>query len=458
MGASPQRTDQHFETGDRVEFEAHFDFTDRWVKGCVSLKRQDPVADVWFWVGYGTTATSAPKVARTEVTLADDKSWIVDLDNVHSRQPLQGQTLRPIHFTYDFSSRERVFSDVPAPFTGTVMVPTDGNSTGGQWKYMGYEVLPPEASVEWCRYEFYALAGYGGTFVHGVVDEGDVPGAFVTEADYPDAVLATGAHWHRDTDSHWIEYTDPHNPWRDHAHTLRNPNAEHYSVFDGPAEAGLRYPWDVGLRWVNVSSAHRFLMQIPGKDKGTFRHQPGSARARGRIIKYATKAMRALKAYGETELLGLVGARASERFAAQVKEWRTKLLQGQIIWPRFNPRGQNIRDGYSPGEVGVWFWGLKSAAGLLDDSGLENHELNFMMDACAGMVFESYWLDGITPHLPYYIRLPDRNHPPQADASGEHFGYLAAMHHQPTSLAEEAKWAAIARMGETLEPRWKGSE
>jgi hypothetical protein len=411
----------------------------RWVKLAVVVRAKDPVADCYATQGYGNTGSSQPSYQRSGTIIRETtKAYAFKLDTKVGRV-LHGQGATSAHWSFDF--RKPRMLPTASVFTSRY-VPHDGNQTGGQWEYMQYETPVKSKTLQEWRVALYPHARYGGRFVH-------LNGDPVTEADYPDAVLQNGSHFHRDTKT-WINYTYPKEPWRDRA-DMRTADDQHFSVYDALCEVYTQYPHDEALRWEVIFAAERFLFQIPGRDKGTYQWDPGQERAQGRIPKFAAKCVRALKAAGRDDLAEKVGIRSAERLNNQVREFGENVRKGKTPFAYFEGRGK-----HSPAEIGIHWWGLDWAETMFRENGIEflAAELAYMKNAMARFCFDSFFDFGDSLSLPYYVRT-DWTHP-RSPSGGTHLAWLAARHAIPLDQAEETKMGKLIDIGERLEDRWKG--
>lgn len=455
LQANPVRTDILDSDGVLVcvEFEAEMRFDDFWVMVGVSIGKGDPILDTWMMKGYGGDWVTVPKVTRKQTLVQSlnregsvlNHFRVGHLDPDGSGQVVNGQAVCPIYFTFNTTNGFVDLKDTPEPFAISEYIPYDGNDTGGDWKYMGIDY--PIGDVQWCRKMFYPMAGYGGHFLKK-------SGGMLSEKDWPKAVLTNGVHWHRDTPT-WIVYTDPRNPWMDKA-TKRNPDSQHWSVYDAPAQAGKKFPRDMALRWLNAWAAHRFLMQIPGEDKGTYQWKPGQARSRGRIPKYVANGVNCIQLF-DGDLTFKIGKRGLDRLANQMKDWMNDLRNGITVIPFFEGRDDPIRpDKHAPHEVGLWYNGLDAIDEVLEQHNIDIPELDYMKRHLASFCFDSYYLDsrGVI-QIPYYVTTA-WDHPLKS-SGGRHFSWFAAMHAYPENKEEEDKMEALIEYGKGLEPRWKGN-
>ena len=437
--------------GDAMTWEAHATVRgSKWQRVAVVAYKGDPILDVYTTCGYGDTDNPSPTFIRDTFTLTamlgeGQPHADVTLDGVGG-SCLQGQGATSRHFKLDTDRRVISLPSVANPTSD--YVPHDGNKTGGNWAYMQHTTPLEDHPLEWWREQLYPHARYGGRWTHP-------DGREVVEGDYPKAVGAF--HWHRDTPT-WIRYRDPRNPWHDRG-DMRAADDQHFSVYDALFEAVAKWPHDAALRWEAVFAVHRTTFQHPGHDKGTYTWDPGSSRARGRLLKCMAKAVRAMLAIGEDRLAHTIALRLGERLTNQAVEFRAAVLAGRVPFPRFWPRGGYWieRDGvrvqvpypthttpHAAHEVGVWCWGLDHVTRLLDDLGIDylRAEVGYMFRTCAQFCFDSFHMDGSRPVVPY-VAFADGSHP-LAKSSGGHFAWFGAMHAIPRTEADEAKLEALA--------------
>lgn len=431
--------------GEALTFEHHATVRgSKWQRVAVNLYRDDPVLDVYTTSGYGDTDNPVPVFPRDTFKL--QVKGLGDVPDIITDgvggNCLQGQGCTSAHFTIDTKLRRQ--GAVSAQRQTSDYVPHDGNSTGGNWAYMQHTTPLDDHPLPWWREQLYPHARYGGRWTHP-------DGSHVTEGDYPKAVGSF--HWHRDTPT-WIVYPNPREPWRSRG-DMRAADDQHFSVYDALFEACEKWPHDSGFRWEAIFAVHRTLFQHPGHDKGTFSWDPGSSRARGRLLKCMAKAVRAMLAIGDRDLALMIARRLAERLNNQVAEFRGDVIAGRAPMPRFWPKGGYKVDGvqvpypahttpHAAHEVGVWVWGLDHVCRLLDDLGVDylRAEVGYMFRTLSDFCLRSFHLTDTGVDLPYVV-FADGSHP-HSGSGGDHFAWFAAMHGIPRDAGDEEKLTRLA--------------
>ena len=440
--------------GGALTWESHFRVRGaKWQKVAVTANRNDPVLDVYTSCGYGDSGNPAPKYIRDQFHIdaidAKGKAHRVTLDGAGG-SCLHGQGATSLHFQFDTATLQRPQVDHAALLTSDY-VPHDGNSTGGNWAYMHHTAPLGDHPISYWREQLYPQARYGGRFVNP-------DGSVVTESEWPKAVLQNGSHFHRIAPT-WIEYTNPKSPWMDGA-DMRTADDQHFSVYDALFEACEKWPHDAGLRWEAIFAVRRALFQLPGRDKGTFQWDPGSARARGRVLKAMAKGIRAMLAIGERDLGIELAKRVAARLNNQVAEFRDAIMSGRspfpIFWPRGRPDYPTHTTPHAAHECGVWAWGLDHICRLFDEHGIDylKAEVGFMQRTIARFCFDAFFVAGEGVDLPYVV-YADGSHP-QKGSGGDHFAWFAAMHADPRGAAEEDKMRRLIAARPRIEPRFRG--
>jgi hypothetical protein len=429
------------ETDTERQFESFIKYLDGWVKMGVSVKTGSSKVRYWLMSGYGRTSIFKPSFIRqsVEAVISGSTQHLVNIDEFGGTV-VHGQGTPPVCFDYDFDTEELTILSQQHSSVRTHYCPKDGNQTGGNWHYMGITFPIANFDIGYWRDQLYPLGNYGGTFV-------DDDGTWATEAEWPNAVLAGGTHFHRDTKT-WIKYTHERDPWRDKG-SIRTPDMQHLSLQDPVCQAYIAHPDDIGLRWLVEIAANRYLMQVPGWDKGTYRWDPGQARANGRVEKAATNLFKALMVMGRTELALAVGVRGMTRLQNQIVQFAGDLRNGRTPWPYFEGEGK-----HSPAEIGIWWWGLNEIDEMLEEVGVQIPELDYIKDEASRFVFDSFYIAANGKvDVPYFVRT-DWSHD-LIPSGGEHFCYLAARNAHIVGAEDERKMELIHALADDIEPRFK---
>jgi len=436
-------------------WESHLNLEDgAWVKCSTVIYRQDPAVDIYFWLGYGRSDVETPIIERRMVDAKIPDTTLLRLDD-EATVVLHGQATPPRRISYDFRTK-RVGDQLIGleNYEVTQYAPSYANQTGGNYLYFSARYYPIKKSPrDYWRRQLYAIGNYPGNLVNS-------DGSFVHERGWPNAVLATGNHFHENTPA-YIKYTDPRNPWRDRACYDTRPEGKRsrWSCDDGQhaniripvCQAWDEWPDDEGFRWLVLSGAHRYLMQWPGRDKGTFRWDPGQARGEGRMFQTLVQLSRTLRNHGEDDLALDIERRCGEKWT-HLRNHMLKRLQSGEEW-RIVFSGHW---GWSPGEHGIMFHGLSAIDDRINDFGVNLAEVDYLKDLVAKAVFDAFSYFDIPGDrgwsLPYYVRWDGGIPGPSSMA---HFGWLAAMHYEPQNEMERDKHKAIEDLGDQINERWR---
>ena len=416
------------------------------IRFAIALRFDEPVADVWVWPIYGHTGTSSPTFERVGLYM-ESGTGRLDVE-LSGGSILHGQGVTVRHATFDFVTG-RLAALHPAPRQMSEMAPTDATQTGGDWAYFGTTF--PERCIYDARRWFYSFGNYPGNFVHS-------NGAWVKEADYPDAVLHGGTHFHEHAGTHWIAYTHPADPWKDRAGrnesgaAIYPPDRQHL-MHNNLAQAYLDNPSDVGLRWLVLAGAHRVLFQMPGRDKGTTHHHAGQARTQGRVRSDLVWLMRAVAQMDDQiRLLGDLSARLCDIHVIQAATAMSRQARYGYPWPHFETSEDAGRLGWAPAEIGIWFAGLRDSLSVFRHDP-ESAEITHMMERCSRLCFDAFALGGKGWRIPYKTFADGGVR--DAGSSGTHFAWLAATSCR-IEPGEESKLAGIYALRDSVPERFRG--
>ena len=421
-----------------------------WCKFAIRLSHNTSLADIWCWVGYGHTGNGAPLFQRKEITLkATNESSGASvheriLESEGGAPALHGQGVTVVHAAFDFTQSRFLPEEQVAPRANSKMVPTDATQTGGNWPYMG--VTFSKHDLVTARRLFYSFGNYPGNMTNP-------QGSFVVEAQYPDVILHGGSHFHGDTQKHWINYTDMDEPWKDRSGRDVNgqrfyPPDDQHLMHNNLCQAFCDNPEDIGLRWLVESCAHKILLQITGRDKGTTHDKAGQARARGRILSDLVWFWRALRVIDREHPLMLeLSKRWQDRHAMQVRSWKEDLKQYGKPWVWFEGPY------YSIAEQGIWFWGLLESHRMLVELGIPiPGDLAHQMDEIARFCFDGFTKRGDRWGIPYHLH-PDGKEDGWS-GSGNHFAWIAATSCKIKS-GEEQKLAELYALRHSIDQRFR---
>lgn len=319
------------------------------------------------------------------------------------------------HFGIDFASGTTWSHSLPE-FASTGLAVPFPRQTGGVWPYFGIHHDAGKHTLHWLREELYPLAAQPGCYVYR-----DGEPYMVAEGD---GLVLGESWWHersRSIGKNWIQHTDPQNPWRDrhqadqHGQPWMLHDSEHYELWDWLCQATVAHPEDAGFGILVVHAAHQYLAQLPAIPQGTTHHEPGTPRARGRVLSAGAHLVLALRAIRETWLADKVRTRALHRLRNQMDLWATAEQYGENMPLQAKP---GEVPGYKLQEFGIWFVGLWSCS-LSHMRGMQDgDELHVMMLRVAEFVLDGFHDYDGRWDIPYVL-VP--NAPLQRPGGAAHF-------------------------------------
>ena len=348
----------------------------------------------------------------------------------------QGSTLRAFHVNFGTAS----WGGDDGKNAPNSYMPRSPNKTGGNWAYMGISF--PVSKIEIT--DAYAIGLYGGVFQHS-------DGKLVSEKDYPQLQAISHIHEHS-RDKGWIKYTDRSNTWRDRMSIMRtNPDGQHACQVSVLAQLAERYPEDEGLQMLLEECSHVYTRQFPFQARGTTHNNPGQERAQGRVMKSGVDAFMGSVNIDDATALRY-GHRVLERFTNDKKQFLSNYAKHGVGWSQFARFGA-----YSTNEIGIHYWGMDRLHDALDKLGVDHlEEVHFWMREASRWCFDSFRFYDIAGHrhwgYPYY---EDKDHKDlSGPVSAEHFGWLAAVSHEPQNPTEWEKHKALLELGAGMDPRF----
>lgn len=315
------------------------------VKLIVTAYRHDPVLHFALLPIIGSMHNSEPELPHDviEIQVGFLPPIVISGSEV---KPAQGQCLNPIRITYDCERMTRSYTAFPN-FHSTRHVVASTNRTG-VGAYFSIDHHAGDYTLKYWRDQVDACAAQP---MHFIKPDGNI----LTEEDVPNLVF--GSAWpneHSDgfETEYWIKHASE--PWRDkgardqHGSAFSIPDHNHLS-FDPLCQAYMAHHDPMHGLMVEFKT-ETYLLVVPPADngKGTTSDQPGSGRARARIVKTAMNLWYALMVHASRD--GLVVERRRlilQRADRIVKRMASRLTRSIVDLKASIDRGEWIIGGKS---------------------------------------------------------------------------------------------------------------